>query len=44
MCADSDKAKDEWVGQLGRAIVMASPQLARGGAEEEEDEEDDEDD
>ena len=43
MCAQSDKAKDEWVGQLGRAIVMASPQLARAGAEEEE-EEDEEDD
>ena len=43
MCADADKAKDEWVGQLGRAIVMASAKAPAVRAEEEEEEEDEED-
>jgi hypothetical protein len=44
MCADSDAAKDEWVGQLGRAIVVASRSYnARGGADEDDDDDDDDD-
>ena len=44
MCADSDRAKDEWVGQLGRAIVMASRKPASAAAAEEEEEEEGDDD
>jgi hypothetical protein len=43
MCAEADKAKDEWVGQLGRAIVLASTKAPPMAAAEEEEEEDDDD-
>ena len=41
MCADADKAKDEWVGQLGRAIVLASAKAPAVAADDEEEEDDD---
>jgi hypothetical protein len=44
MCADTDKAKDEWVGQLGRAIVLASSKAPPVRAEEEVEYDDDDDD
>ena len=44
MCADTDKAKDEWVGQLGRAIVLASPKAPAAFVDEVDEADDDDDD
>jgi hypothetical protein len=46
MCADTEKAKDEWIGAIGRAIVRfaASSGMADGDDDDDEDEEGDEDD